>query len=98
MKDPRKPDRWTNPEIEADSPGFVAAQQAFREDQERERAEQAEQWDLEAFTVTFVAAGGSRSGAEAAYRERRDEAARTAAEHADLAARRVSHRATMEVL
>jgi hypothetical protein len=32
MKDPRNPYRWTNREIEADSEGYVAAQQAYRSD------------------------------------------------------------------
>ncbi len=89
MKDLRNPARWTNKEIEADSTGFVAAQQAFREDQERERAEQAERRDREHFGREFVASGGTRSGAEAAYRERRDERAAEAARAADEAARGV---------
>jgi hypothetical protein len=38
MKHPSKPEKWTNREIEADSAGYLAAQQTAREN--REQAEQ----------------------------------------------------------
>lgn len=98
MKDPRNPQKWTNEEIAGDAAGYVAAQEAFREDEARARALEAEQMDRERFVEAFVAGGGARSGAEAAWRAARDQRASEVAQQADQTARRVQLGAARGVL
>ncbi len=98
MKDKRDERKWLILELEADPQGYLQAQRARLEDEGAERARDAEQWDLEAFTALVVAGGGSRSEAAEAWRRRREELATEAAEHADEQARRVQHGATMWAL
>ena len=90
MKDPRNPSKWSNREIEADSEGYVAAQQAYRDDQEAAEQQRQEADDERRFTEQFVRNGGQRSGAESAFRAHRDrqaaEAAARTAEEADIEA------------
>ena len=86
-RDSRNPNAWSNREIEEDSAGYVAAQEASRLDQAREGRQRAEQKDLERFTAAFVASGGSKADALAAFRAKRNEEASLAASHADEAAR-----------
>ncbi len=93
-RDSRNPNAWSNREIEEDSAGYVAAQEASRLDQAREGRQRAEQKDLERFTAAFVASGGSKADALAAYRAKRNEQATEAATFADEAARRAQRGAT----
>ncbi len=95
MKNKRDHTRWTIREIEADSAGYLAAQEARREDRRREQAERAEQQDRAAFEREFLAAGGTKSGAGDAWRQRRDEAARTAAGQAEESARHAARSGAM---
>ena len=94
MKAPRDNTKWTNREIEEDSAGYIAAQEAYRQDQavaaDRRQAEQ----DQERFTAAFLAAGGTKSGAGDAYRAKRDAEATEAASFADETARRAQRGAT----
>ncbi len=91
MKDSRNANNWSNKEIEEDSAGYVAAQEAHRLDQAVAAAQRQEQLDKERFMAAFVVAGGTRADAHDAYRQRVNEeaslAARTAAETARLAQR-----------
>ncbi len=95
MKDSRNPNAWSNREIEGDSAGYLAAQQACRQDQAAAAAQRQAEQDLERFTAAFVVAGGTRADAHAAYRERVNEEAAQAARTADETARRAQHGATM---
>jgi hypothetical protein len=90
-KDPRTPTKWTNAEIEQDAAGYLAAQRAYQEDQDRAKAKQAGAEDLERFTAAFVANGGTSADAEASYRALRNERAAQAARTADEAAQRQQH-------
>ncbi len=91
MKDSRNPNNWSNRELEQDTAGYLAAQQAYRQDQAVAADRRQEEQDLERFTKSFVVAGGTRADAHDAYRQRVNEeaslAARTAAETARLAQR-----------
>jgi hypothetical protein len=82
---------WSLKEIEQDSAGYVAAQVAYRQDQDAAADRRQAEQDQERFTKSFVVAGGTRADAHDAYRERRNaeaaEAARTADETARLAQR-----------
>ncbi len=87
MRDSRDHTKWTNKETEEDSAGYVAAQQAYRQDQAVAAAQRIEERDRAAFEAEYVAAGGTKSGAGDAYRAKRNETAAAAAAHADEAAR-----------
>ncbi len=95
MKDSRNPNAWTNKEIEEDSAAYVAAQEAYRQDQAREGRQRAEQKDLERFTAAFTKAGGTKADAAAAYRAKQNEQATEAATFADESARLAQRGATM---
>jgi len=95
MKDSRNPNNWSNRELEQDTAGYLAAQQAYRQDQAVAAAQRQAEQDLERFTKSFVAAGGTKSGAGDAYRARRDEQAAEAARFADEAARLAQRGATL---
>ena len=92
MKDPRNPNAWTNREIEQDSVGYVAAQEAHRRNEAVAADRRAEERDRDRFVAAFVKEGGSKADALDAYRkctnERAAEAIRTADEAADEAAHR----------
>ena len=92
MKDSRNPNNWSNRELEQDTAGYLAAQQAYRQDQAVAADRRQEEQDLERFTASFTKAGGSKVDAAAAYRAKRNEEATAAAAHADEAARE-RHRA-----
>jgi hypothetical protein len=87
MKDSRNPNNWSNRELEEDSAAYLAAQQAYRQDQAVAAAQRQAEQDLERFTKAFVDAGGTKSGAGDAYRAKRNAEAAEAAAHADEAAR-----------
>ncbi len=93
-RDSRNPNNWSTREIEGDSAAYVAAQEAYRQDQAREGRQRAEEQDQERFTKSFVVAGGTRADAHAAYRAKRNEEAAEAAAHADEAARLAERGAT----
>jgi len=95
MKDSRNPNAWTLREIEQDTAGYLAAQQAYRKDRAVAEGQRNAERDRAAFEASFVAAGGTRSGAGDAYRAKRDEQAALAARHADESARRAQRAATM---
>ena len=88
MKDPRNPYRWTNREIEADSEGYVAAQEAYAEDREAEDRRRQEADDLARFTDEYVSNGGRARDAKAAFRTHRNRRAAEAAGRTDQAAAR----------
>jgi hypothetical protein len=75
MKKPRDYRAWTNREIEQDSEGYVAAQQAYREDQEAAEQQRIEADDERQFTERFVEAGGRERDAAAAYKAHRNQQA-----------------------
>jgi hypothetical protein len=87
VKDSRNPNAWSNREIEADSAAYVAAQEAYRKDRAVAEGQRNEERDRAAFEASFVAAGGTKSGAGDAYRAKRDEQAAEAAAFADESAR-----------
>ena len=95
MKDSRNPNNWSNKEIEEDSAAYLAAQQAYRQDEAVAAAQRQEQLDKERFTKSFVVAGGTRADAHAAYRAKRHAEAAEAAAHADEAARLAQRGATL---
>lgn len=92
MKNPRDHRKWTSEEIERDSTGYLAAQQAYREDQREEDWERREADDELIFTEQFVRNGGSRSAAASAFRAHRNRKAAEAAVQADAAAITASRR------
>jgi hypothetical protein len=92
MKDSRNPNAWTLREIEQDSAGYVAAQEAYRKDRAVAEGQRNEERDRAAFEAEYVAAGGTKSGAGDAYRAKRNEQA--AAAHADESARLAQRGAT----
>ena len=85
-KNPRDERVWTNPELEDDSAGYLAAQQARREDGALAEQTRRDADDLERFADAFAAAGGNRSDARAAFKKHRDDLAAQAAKAADEAA------------
>ena len=93
-RDSRNPNNWSTREIEEDSAAYVAAQEAYRQDQAREGRQRAEEKDQERFTKSFVVAGGTRADAHDAYRAKRNAEAAEAAAHADEAARLAQRGAT----
>jgi hypothetical protein len=94
MKDSRNPNNWSNRELEQDSAGYLAAQQAYRQDQAVAADRRQEEQDLERFTKSFVVAGGTRADAHDAYRQRVNEEAALAARTADETARLAQRGAT----
>ena len=94
MKDSRNPNNWSNRELEQDSAGYLAAQQAYRQDQAVAAAQRQAEQDLERFTKSFVVAGGTRADAHDAYRQRVNEEAALAARTADETARLAQRGAT----
>ncbi len=94
MKDSRNPNAWTLKEIEGDSAAYVAAQEAYRKDRAVAEGQRNAERDRAAFEASFVAAGGTRSGAGDAWRKKRDEQAAEAATFADEAARLAQRGAT----
>ena len=94
MKDSRNPNNWSNRELEQDTAGYLAAQQAYRQDQAVAAAQRIEERDRAAFEAEYVAAGGTKSGAGDAYRARRNAEAAEAAAHADETARLAQRGAT----
>ncbi len=94
MKDSRNPNNWSNRELEQDTAGYLAAQQAYRQDQAAAAAQRQAEQDLERFTKSFVVAGGTRADAHDAYRAKRNAEAAEAAAHADETARLAQRGAT----
>jgi hypothetical protein len=94
-RDSRNHQVWSLKEIEGDSAGYVAAQSAYRQDQDAAAAQRRADQDLERFTAAFLTAGGTKSGAGDAYRAKRDAEATEAATFADETARRAQRGATM---
>ena len=86
MKDPRNPSKWTNREIEADSDGYVAAQQAYRDDQEAAERQRQEADDERRFREAFLANGGRERDTATAYKAHRNRQAAEAAGRAEEAA------------
>jgi hypothetical protein len=80
----------TNAEVEQmglENPGSAAEYLRLRrEEQEAEEQERREVEDEQEFIEQFVAAGGERSAARAAYRDRRNENVLAAAVRADVGA------------
>ena len=67
---------WTNRRIEREGgAAYLEAQSKLREQQEQEAAKQREADDLERFTEAFVANGGNRSDAAAAFKALKNERA-----------------------
>jgi hypothetical protein len=85
-KNPRDYRVWTNREIEDDSEGYVAAQQAFRDDQEATEQQRQGADDEARFKEEFVQAGGRERDAAAAYRTHRNRQAEEAAARSEEAA------------
>jgi hypothetical protein len=83
MKKPRDYRAWTNREIEADSEGYVAAQQAYRDDRESSDRQRQEADDERLFTEAFVSNGGRERDAAAAYKAHRNQQAAEAATKAE---------------
>ncbi len=94
-RDSRNPNNWSTREIEGDSAGYLAAQRAHSLDLDDAAAQRNEERDRAAFEAEYVAAGGTKSGAGDAYRERRNEQAAAAAAHADESARLAQRGATL---
>jgi hypothetical protein len=94
----RKASAWTNTEIEEDSSGYIAAQKAEREDRMKEAERKRQADELRHFERTYIAAGGSRSEAAAAYRAHKNEHAEQAAAVADEEARRYTRSETWRVI
>ncbi len=92
MKDPRNPNRWSNKEIEADPQGYVAAQEAHRQDREKAESQRREADDERRFTAEFIRNGGRAADAPAAFRRTRSEGAARAAARADTTALTASRR------
>ena len=98
MKDKRNPNKWTNEEIEVDSEGYIAAQQAWREDREQQDRAAAVDADREMYVREFVRQGGDKDAAARAWRKARDEQARQAAERAEREALETSRRSVRHAL
>ncbi len=69
-KNPRDPRVWTNEEIQDDSAGYLAAQQAFREDQEKAKREAAIERKKADYVERLCSMGLSKQEAEAAWRQK----------------------------
>jgi hypothetical protein len=86
-KNPRDERVWTNSEVQEDAQGYLAAQQARRENEEAEQAKRRERDDQDRFVEEFVAEGGERADAVKVWREIRNERAGEAARRTEEAAR-----------
>lgn len=98
VKDKKNPNRWTNVEIEGDPDGYIAAQRAYREEQEKTRRQAMYAADEASFTREFVRNGGERSKASQAFRDHRNRQAAQSAEQADTAAEQAGRRRVRSVL
>ena len=85
MKDRRNHTRWTNTEIEQDSGGYIAAQEAYAEDKVEAERQRREADDQQRFEEEFVRGGGAKVEASAAWRKHRNEQAAEAASRAEQA-------------
>jgi hypothetical protein len=95
VKDAKDYRKWTAKEIESDPGAYLEAQQATRERESEERAQAEEEGRYQLFERSFVAEGGSKSDARAAYKAKRNAEASEAARHADETAIRATSAATM---
>jgi len=98
VKNPKNHREWELKEIEEDSQGYLSAQAAYHEDKERAGERRAYEADLDLFREAFVAAGGDRKDAEAAFKAHRNEQAAVAARQADTAALAQHHNRIKGVL
>ena len=94
-KNPRNPRMWTNKDVEEDSAGFLAAKQAYREDQAKATEKKNLEYDKKVFTEAFVAGGGNPSDASAAFKAERTRRATEAARRVDQVAANESRRQMM---
>ena len=97
-KDPRNPRTWSNVQIEQDPEGYVAAQQAYRDDRESSDRQRQEADDERRFTDEYVRNGGRGRDAAAAFRAHRNEQAAQAAAMADAEAEQETRRRARSVL
>jgi hypothetical protein len=98
MKDKRDYRVWTNTEIEQDSEGYVAAQEAFAEDQEAAVLKQRDADDERRFKEEYIRNGGRERDAAAAWTTHRNQQAAEAAgrvEHEALEGARAHVRQTL---
>ena len=91
-KNPRDPRMWTNRDIEEDSAGFLAAKEAYQEDQAKATEKKNLEYDKKVFTEAFVASGGNPGDASAAFKAERNRRATEAARRADQVAANESRR------
>jgi len=98
VKNQRDPSKWSNVEIEADSEGYVEAQEAHVEDREEAERERRELGDLRLFEEEFVRAGGKRSEAARRFREQRDRDGAEAASRASASVLQDARRRIRKVL
>ncbi len=97
-KNPRDPRMWTNRDIEEDSAGFLAAREAYREDQAEATEKKRLEYDKKVFTEAFVASGGNPSDASAAFKAERNRRATEAARRADQVAANESRQSMRRAL
>jgi hypothetical protein len=95
---PRDHREWSNKEVEENPQGYLAAQEAYREHKATEEQKKRDADDLERYTEAFVAAGGNKSDAAAAFRAHRNEQAATAARRADQEAAEQARRRIRSVV
>ena len=95
---PRDPRTWTNRDIEADSAGYVRAQEAFAEDQEAAEQQRREADDLARFTAEYIRNGGRERDAAAEWRTRRNRQASEAAARSNTGALEASRRHILQNL
>ena len=84
-KNPKDHREWTLEEVEEDSQGYLAAQQAYHEERAQAEERRAYEADFRHFREAFVAAGGAEEAAEAAFQAHRNEQAAEAAREAEQA-------------
>ena len=92
-KNPRDERVWTNFEVQEDAQGYLAAQQARREDAEAEEAKRREDNDKARFIEEFVTEGGDPNDAAAMWRAVKNELAADAARRSVDAAQRAGEAA-----
>ena len=97
-KNPRDPRTWTNKDVEEDSAGFLAAKEAYLEDQAKATEKKNLEHDKKVFTEAFVASGGNPGDAEAAFKAERNRRATEAARRADQIAANESMQSIRRVL
>ncbi len=86
---------WTNKDIERDPEGYLEWQRKERERKAAEQEKRRADDDLKRFTEAFVAAGGSKSDATAAWKAHRNEQASETAKRADREAELQARRQIM---